>query len=362
MRIIFLLLALVGFSNHNAFSISNATLDSVGIEKKNGNSYILHEVEAGETLYALSRKYGASVQEIKDANGSGVNSLNVGQKVLIPYNPDLFSQGNTVHVVKSSETLFSISRKYGVMVDDLKKWNNISGNSISIGQKLVVKNESATKTTTASAVVSPSAKVHVVTESQTLYSISREYNVTTDQLKAWNSLTSTDLRIGQELIVSAGVADVSQAVAENSSMLPAAENKTKKSETVNQQKATQKEPPAKEVAVVAAPATSNISSASSEDDQEIDITTEKIVQKGLCQVNEDSGDTKKYLALHREAPVGTIMQVKNEMNGQSVFVRVVGTIPTTGDNSKVILKISKKAFDRLGAVDSRFPVELSYIP
>ena len=56
------------------------------------------------------------------------------------------------------------------------------------------------------------------------------------------------------------------------------------------------------------------------------------------------------------------MQVKNEMNNQTVFVRVVGTIPNTGDNAKVILKISKKAYDRLGAVDSRFPVELSYIP
>ena len=82
----------------------------------------------------------------------------------------------------------------------------------------------------------------------------------------------------------------------------------------------------------------------------------------MCDIIEDVPDTKKYLAFHNDAPVGTIMQVRNEMNNQSVFVRVINTIPPTGDNSKVILKISKKAYDRLGAVDSRFPVEISYIP
>ena len=60
--------------------------------------------------------------------------------------------------------------------------------------------------------------------------------------------------------------------------------------------------------------------------------------------------------------MGTIMQIRNEMNEQIVFVRVVGAVPNTGDNDKVVVKISKKAFDRLGAVDKRFPVELSYIP
>jgi hypothetical protein len=96
--------------------------------------------------------------------------------------------------------------------------------------------------------------------------------------------------------------------------------------------------------------------------EEIEEAGEKIIQKGMAELVKDPTDTKKYLALHREAPIGTIMQVRNEMNNQTVFVRIVGTIPPTGDNAKVILQISKKAFDRLGAVDSRFPVELSYLP
>jgi len=66
--------------------------------------------------------------------------------------------------------------------------------------------------------------------------------------------------------------------------------------------------------------------------------------------------------MHRTAPIGTIMQVKNEMNNLTVFVRVIGKLPDTGENTNVTIRISKTAYDRLGAIDKRFPVEISYIP
>jgi rare lipoprotein A (peptidoglycan hydrolase) len=69
-----------------------------------------------------------------------------------------------------------------------------------------------------------------------------------------------------------------------------------------------------------------------------------------------------FLALHRTAPVGTIMQVRNQMNDLSVFVKVIGKLPDTGANDKVIVKLSKKAYERLAALDKRFRVELSYMP
>ncbi|MCZ6899056.1 MAG: muramidase-2 precursor, partial [Bacteroidetes bacterium] len=72
-------------------------------------------------------------------------------------------------------------------------------------------------------------------------------------------------------------------------------------------------------------------------------------------------ETRKYLALHRTAPVGTIIQIKNEMNDMRVFVRVVGKFPDTGNNEKLLIKISKAAYQRLGVIDSRFPVVLSYV-
>jgi hypothetical protein len=50
------------------------------------------------------------------------------------------------------------------------------------------------------------------------------------------------------------------------------------------------------------------------------------------------------------------------MNDLSVFVRVIGKLPETGENSTILLKISRTAYDRLGAYDSQFPVEITYHP
>ncbi len=329
-------------------------LDSLGVTTEGGKRFILHEVEAGETLFALSRKYRIDVQSIKSANTESVVSLSVGQKILIPIAEKLNPSNGKVHIVSPSETLFSISQQYGVSVDDLKKWNHIADNSLSVGQKLLIENESVG---TKESNVEPSTanrKIHKVEQSQTLYSISRMYGVTTNQLKEWNHLTSNSLDLGQVLVVSAKPAKSTTEPDKNSSMLPAtsdANSQIKKTTPVviaptEYPKNTKKAPEIHEKA----------NSDISED------PVEKVIQKGFAEVIENTSDTKKYLALHRDAPVGTIMQVKNEMNGQSVFVRIVGPIPPTGDNSKLILKLSKKAYDRLGAVDSRFPVELSYIP
>jgi rare lipoprotein A (peptidoglycan hydrolase) len=72
--------------------------------------------------------------------------------------------------------------------------------------------------------------------------------------------------------------------------------------------------------------------------------------------------TDKYLALHKTAPVGTIMQVKNQMNGQSVYVRVIGALPDTGENNNVLVRLSPRAVQKLGTGDSKFRVETSYVP
>lgn len=345
-------------SNYQGFTFSISPTDSLGMTTQGGKSFILHEVEAGETLYALSRKYGIDVQSIEKANTESLTNLNVGQKVLIPYHKKAISEERNLHTVKSSETLFSISRQYNVKVDDLKKWNNLADNSISIGQQLVINGDGRTPEQ-AQHVQEPvdGQNMHTVEQSQTLYSISRMYGVSSDQLKEWNSLETNVLDIGQVLIVSTSSTLFEPENESSSSMLPSVENNDK-----NDVKAETSETSQSNEVLAIGIAASELNNSSAEEIDIIEKPVEKVVQKGFAEVIENTGETKKYLALHREAPTGTIMQVRNEMNSQSVFVRIVGSIPPTGDNSKVILKISEKAYDRLGAVDSRFPVEISYIP
>ena len=200
-------------------------------------------------------------------------------------------------------------------------------------------------------------KIHIVKASETLYGISRLYDVPTNELREWNNLPDNGISIGQRLYVSPPQTAQTTASAEkpkptenNSSMLPGSVASTNKNPASNASEA----PIKKEV------------ENSRPNFQDVDVGGEreikKVLEHGIAEVIDDSNDTKKYLALHRSAPIGTIMQIKNEMNNQSVFVRVVGSIPNTGDNDKVLVKISKKAYERLGAVDPRFPVEVSYIP
>ena len=85
-------------------------------------------------------------------------------------------------------------------------------------------------------------------------------------------------------------------------------------------------------------------------------------ESGLAEVIQGTEDSKKFLALHRSLPVGTILMVKNEMNNEIVFVRVLGKLPDTGSNENIVIKISQAAYNRLKGVGQRFRVQLSYIP
>jgi LysM repeat protein len=254
--------------------------------------------------------------------------------------------GGTTHTVESSETLYSIARKYNVTTDQIKQWNNLSDNTISVGQQLSIKSiGTAVQNQPEAALDYSGKKTHTVVASETLYSISKEYNVTIDDLKKWNKMDGNEISIGQVLIVSSA----SNTTVSNSSMLPSNVEQTKTPvETSTETTINVSDIKTPEVAV--GPTTNQT------------IDSKKILETGFAQVIEGSSETKKYLALHRTAPIGTIMQVKNTMNNQTVFVRVVGALPNTGENDKILLKISKKAFDRLGAVDAKFPVEISFVP
>ena len=95
-------------------------------------------------------------------------------------------------------------------------------------------------------------------------------------------------------------------------------------------------------------------------DSIIRINFEKSEERGMAELI--SGDeTTKYLALHRTAPKGTILTVINELNDQVVFVRVIGMLPETGDNEKVVVKISKAAWENLGAVNKKLRVKVTYV-
>jgi len=134
---------------------------------------------------ALSKKY----KKIKLNGFSSASSVdnNVEQQ---------FYSAEGEHVVSSGETLYSISRKYGLSVSSLKKINNLQSNAIKIGQVLQLKNQD-----NAGVVEQIANKFHVVSKNETLYSISKLYGISVSELKKRNNLIENTIHVGDKLMV-----------------------------------------------------------------------------------------------------------------------------------------------------------------
>jgi len=168
----------------------------------------VHIVKKGETLSVIARKYHVGVKQLKSWNNLKSDNLRIGQKLIVYSSGAPMAQaGNpkpversttqTVHVVKSGETLGKIAQKYKCSVTDLKKWNNLKSNTIKIGQKLKV--YPPEKQSTSSQNTVSGNTVYTVKSGDNLTKIAKQYNVSVDYIKKKNNLKSNDLKVGQKL-------------------------------------------------------------------------------------------------------------------------------------------------------------------
>ena len=170
----------------NLLSIGQVLIIPTGTE-----DYILYKVVSGDSLYSIAKKYGITMQEIMDFNNLGSTILTVGQVLKIPvaYEEEIPSTSEVTYTVKSGDNLYSIARKYNVTVSDLMNYNNLTSNLLSIGQVIRIPSNTSSSTT------------YTVKNEDTLYSIARKYNTSVDSIKTKNNLTSNTLSIGQKLII-----------------------------------------------------------------------------------------------------------------------------------------------------------------
>jgi len=150
----------------------------------------IYIVEAGDTLSSIANKLGVTVAELKSFNNLTSDNLSIGQILLVP-SP---TEEQNTYIVKSGDTLWSIANRFNISVDDLKQENNLTSNTLSIGQVLKIP---------ASEPSEPNVEyiVYVVKSGDNLYSIARNYNTTVNAIKDFNNLTSNTLQIGQQLLI-----------------------------------------------------------------------------------------------------------------------------------------------------------------
>jgi LysM repeat protein len=127
-----------------------------------------------------------------------------------------------IHTVEAGQTLYSISRIYDVSVDDIRRWNNLRGNQINVGQRLIVSSGQTEHPRTTPVIEVQGRDTlqvrHQVRGGETLFSISRRYGVTVSDIREWNRLQSNLIEVGQVLIIREAVQDVTErpvAVAED---------------------------------------------------------------------------------------------------------------------------------------------------
>ncbi|MDP6449786.1 MAG: LysM peptidoglycan-binding domain-containing protein [Lentisphaeria bacterium] len=206
---------------------------------------LTYKVRKGDTLWEIGYMYNVSMHELAAYNNMGLNdTLNIGRKLTIPPGGKFIGEGNRskrvaaveshkldggsgalsartasvtgpkrplpasgVYIVKSGDNLWDIGRKFGLSVKDLKGLNNLKGDTLQIGQMLIlrpgvtVEQPRAAASPPAPKKQLPVGTKYTVKNGDNLWDLGRKFGMTVSELKLLNGLKSDSLQIGQVLIL-----------------------------------------------------------------------------------------------------------------------------------------------------------------
>lgn len=293
-------LLILTFTFISFISLGN-TLDSLGLKKENNKTYILYKLGPKQSLFSLLKKYNLSLTEFKQVNPETDIPVKTGEIVYIP-----------LHYLEESPSILKNIDKT-VAADPNTNQSSLEKNNVNTTEK---KEET----------------FHIVKAKQGLLTIANLYKVSMADLRKWNNLNSDRLQVGQRLLVQ-------EPSIEKENLLP---NKTDKNVTEGKIDMT-----------TPAPAETKTAETTSSEG------LKKTIENGIAELIDVPDNSGKYLALHKTAPIGTLVLVKNLANNQSIWVKVIGRLPNA--DAKLIIKLSPKAFEKLNAVDKRIRAEISYL-
>lgn len=162
-----------------------------------------HEVQEGENLWVISRRYGVPLAKLFELNGLSEKSvLRPGMKILIDGERDRAS-GNLLYEVKEGDTPWGIAREFQIPVRLLLEANGLNEKSIlRIGQKLVIPLSSKGQSGTLRSEQDTKQRIHIVREGDSLWRLSRQYGVSMQSLMRANGLTEKSiLQVGMRLLI-----------------------------------------------------------------------------------------------------------------------------------------------------------------
>lgn len=373
-----------------------------------------HVVAQGETLFSISRQYNVSVEQLREWNRLSGNQINIGQRLIVsqgagsphpqenrpapqttspPVEPETRRQTEFVyHRVSSGETLFSLSRRYGVTVNDIRAWNNLDSNLLEIGQILEIRQSTRNvddrvtqtqpdttpeiteevKTDAAPAEAVRSGAVtsayYVVRSGDTLNRIASNNNTTVNEIKELNRLQSDRLAVGQILLIRRpqGLPSVATADMGTTPQGRFVEYEVRRGERVRDllQKFEMTELELKTLnpevnldnlsqgqtisvllppnIVYSNPYREGQVGAEGRESENIRISRYNDVDRGRATSSGDLYNPNAFTAAHNRLSVGSVVYVENPINARGIFVLINDRTVEPG------LKLSHAAFDVLG--------------
>lgn len=158
----------------------------------------IYTVRRGDNLYSIAAQYGITVNELKAANNLTSNILAIGQKLIIPTptTPEVTPPENySIYTVKGGDTLYKIASQYGISVNDLIDFNQLTSTGLTIGQQLLIPNQTSEEET--------NTINYTIQSGDSLWRISQVCNITIDEIVSLNNLQTTVIRPGDTLLLPA---------------------------------------------------------------------------------------------------------------------------------------------------------------
>ena len=189
-KLFFLLIFLIGFT-------------ACGQQKK----YISYTVKQGETIKSIAKKNGIRTKTLLRLNPDVSRRPSANTVIIIPnknYNKSENSGANkNFHTVLKGENLFTISQKYGITIDAIKKINNLTGDNLSEGRTIQIPAKTVENTQVIVVVeeVDSNAIIHTVVKDDTVFNLTRKYGITKDELFGMNPALKDGLQLGMNLKV-----------------------------------------------------------------------------------------------------------------------------------------------------------------
>ena len=355
-----------------------------------------HTVQQGETLFSISQQYGITVGELKEWNNLQSNDLELGQVLTVtPHAND--NDERILHEVQAGEALFGISRQYNVTIAEIQEWNDLESTNLEAGMELVIYPQSEPQESQPSiddleqmdeeertSIVeqysesAEESETYTVRSGDTLYGIAQQHDMTITELRQINNLQDDMLRVGQRITV--------KKIQTAPSIAEGAENSTpqgkfatyrvqgnENSRTVlNKFNMTSAEFEALNPGMnannissgqqitVLLPPTRNFNNpylpdANLEDLGTVPVMSYSESDKATPTTSGELYNPEQLSAAHSNMALGNIIFIENPSNGKGIFVRVNDRHSGEG------LKLSQKAFDMLEFSSIEQPVVTIYL-